>query len=48
MNHKDLHDFRDVAQNYDLYLDIMYQDEDNHSGFWISILILPDNMAKTE
>ncbi len=29
----DLHDFEDVAENYDLYLDVMYRDEDNHAGF---------------
>lgn len=29
----DLHDFEDVAENYDLYLDVMYKNEDNHSGF---------------
>jgi hypothetical protein len=29
----DLHDYKDVAENYDLYLDVMYKDVDNHSGF---------------
>ena len=29
----DLHDYEDVAENYDLYLDTMYRNEDNHSGF---------------
>ena len=29
----DLHDYEDVAENYDLYLDAMYWNEDNHSGF---------------
>ena len=29
----DLHDYEDVAENYDLYLDVMYKNEDNHSGF---------------
>ena len=29
----DLHDFKDVAENYDLYLDEMYKSEDNHAGF---------------
>lgn len=29
----DLHDFDDVAENYDLYLDEMYKDEDDHAGF---------------
>ena len=33
MNPRDLHDFEDVAENYDLYLDAMYRDEDNHEGF---------------
>ena len=26
----DLHDFDDVAENYDLYLEEMYRSEDNH------------------
>ena len=30
---QDLHDFDDVAENYDLYLDAMYSSEDNHAGF---------------
>ncbi len=29
----DLHDYDDVAENYDLYLEEMYREEDNHSGF---------------
>ena len=29
----DLHDYKDVAENYDKYLDVMYQNEDNHHGF---------------
>ena len=29
----DLHDFKDVAENYDLYLDVMYKTEDNYEGF---------------
>ena len=29
----DLHDYEDVAENYDLYLDAMYRNEDNHAGF---------------
>ncbi len=29
----DLHDYKDVAENYDLYLDAMYKDQDNHKGF---------------
>lgn len=28
----DLHDFDDVAENYDLYLDEMYKDEDMYTG----------------
>ena len=28
----DLHDFDDVAENYDLYLEEMYRSEDNHAG----------------
>ena len=30
---RDLHDFEDVAENYDLYLDAMYSSQDNHAGF---------------
>lgn len=30
---QDLHDYHDVAENYDLYLDAMYSSEDNHAGF---------------
>ncbi|MBE5797142.1 MAG: class I SAM-dependent methyltransferase [Clostridiales bacterium] len=30
---KDLHDFKDVAENYDLYLEEMYSSGDNHEGF---------------
>lgn len=33
MDPKDLHDFEDVAENYDLYLEAMYKDQDNHAGF---------------
>ncbi len=30
----DLHDFKDVAENYDRYLSVMYtEDHDNHAGF---------------
>ncbi len=29
----DLHDYDDVAENYDLYLGEMFKDEDNHAGF---------------
>ena len=29
----DLHDYRDVAENYDLYLDVMYRERDNYEGF---------------
>ncbi|MBO4626981.1 MAG: class I SAM-dependent methyltransferase [Lachnospiraceae bacterium] len=29
----DLHDYKDVADNYDRYLDVMYAQEDNHAGF---------------
>ncbi len=29
----DLHDYRDVAENYDRYLDVMYKDSDSHKGF---------------
>ena len=33
MKQQGLYDFKDVAQKYDLYLDVMYQNEDNHAGF---------------
>ena len=29
----DLHDYRDVAENYDAYLDEMYREHDNYEGF---------------
>lgn len=29
----DLHDFKDVAENYDLYLTEMYREHDNYEGF---------------
>ena len=29
----DLHDFKDVAENYDRYLDVMYAGEDHHENF---------------
>ena len=29
----DIHDYSDVAENYDLYLDAMYKNQDNHAGF---------------
>lgn len=29
----DLHDYDDVAENYDLYLDVMYKEHDAHEGF---------------
>lgn len=29
----DLHDYKDVAENYDRYLDVMYEKEDAHHGF---------------
>ncbi len=30
---QDLHDYNDVAENYDLYLDVMNSNEANHGGF---------------
>ncbi|MBR4053799.1 MAG: methyltransferase domain-containing protein [Clostridia bacterium] len=33
MKLKDLHDYDDVAENYDLYLEEMYSRGDNHAGF---------------
>lgn len=29
----DLHDYKDVAENYDRYLEVMYEKADNHEGF---------------
>lgn len=29
----DLHDYKDVAENYDRYLEVMYQAKDNYDGF---------------
>ena len=29
----DLHDYRDVAENYDRYLEVMYEHEDHHENF---------------
>ena len=29
----DLHDFKDVAENYDRYLEVMYSDFDAHEDF---------------
>lgn len=29
----DLHDYQDVAENYDLYLEVMYREHDNYEGF---------------
>ena len=29
----DLHDYRDVAENYDRYLSVMYSEKDNYEGF---------------
>ncbi|MCQ2467741.1 MAG: methyltransferase domain-containing protein [Clostridia bacterium] len=29
----DLHDYKDVAQNYDRYLEVMYENHDAHEGF---------------
>lgn len=29
----DLHDYKDVAKNYDRYLEAMYSEFDNHEGF---------------
>lgn len=29
----DLHDYRDVAENYDAYLEVMYRERDNYEGF---------------
>ena len=29
----DLHDYKDVAENYDRYLEVMYSEHDNYEGF---------------
>ena len=29
----DLHDYKDVAENYDRYLEVMYSERDNYEGF---------------
>ena len=29
----DLHDYKDVAENYDRYLDVMYSEHDNYEDF---------------
>ena len=29
----DLHDYKDVAENYDRYLEVMYSEFDAHEGF---------------
>ena len=29
----DLHDYKDVAENYDRYLEVMYQTENHYDGF---------------
>lgn len=29
----DLHDYKDVAENYDRYLEVMYSEHDNYAGF---------------
>ncbi len=29
----DLHDYKDVAENYDRYLDVMYAEDDHHANF---------------
>ena len=36
----DLHDFKDVAENYDSYLEAMYRDFDAHEGFQVFYLEL--------
>ena len=48
----DLHDYQDVAENYDAYLDVMYKDHDNYEilhrikkniqRFDISIILIRD------
>ncbi len=43
---RDLHDFEDVAENYDLYLDAMYSSQDNHAASWPSTWTLPAGTAR--
>ena len=43
----DLHDYKDVAENYDRYLDVMYsQGQDNHEGFQEFYLNLARHFGK--
>lgn len=39
----DLHDYKDVAENYDRYLSVMYQNYDNYEGFLDFYLELAKN-----
>ena len=43
----DLHDYRDVAENYDAYLDVMYAERDNYEGFREFYLELAKKHGKT-
>lgn len=42
----DLHDHKDVAENYDRYLAVMYEKEDNHKGFREFYLKLAEKYGK--
>lgn len=33
----DLHDNKDVAENYDRYLSVMYSGKDNYEGFYVNV-----------
>lgn len=42
----DLHNYKDVADNYDRYLDVMYATENNHEGFQEFYLNLARHFGK--
>ena len=43
----DLHDYQDVAENYDRYLDVMYSGHDNYEGFQDFYLDLAKKYGKS-
>ena len=42
----DLHDYKDVAENYDRYLEVMYETENNYEGFQEFYLRLAEQYGK--
>ena len=42
----DLHDYKDVAENYDRYLEVMYETENNYEGFQEFYLQLAEQYGK--